>query len=447
MAAAAGAAAFTGFGRDTARGAGPYPSLTGRLVAIGIPGASAIAPVGTFLPGGPIHDKPAFAAFTQPGQVLDPARILVGSTSNFGALVADVDQLPGSFLSIDPSGAEGLVVPSTFAAAGGQAVALGGFVQMYSAQSAPFLNSITTPGAVTAGFTGVSNPLALSINNAFGRLWPANAPFGLEGIGTETILDPNGGPLAGAPNQVAGGVFAGNLTPRMPQVIMGALSTGAVGTALLGHSPDGSTRAVFAVVLADGSLVQAHTQKGVDGLAAAGTVGPLLNPGWDDGNGNPRTASPRLGVLLNYSPTRILYVSEPFNNAVAALDLSDNGVVFMVARVRRSFASVLNQPIDLAPAMIETSNPNWASNTTLDVGSDFYVANRGDNTIVRMSQDGTVVAVRSVRLDNGQSLGDGRLNGIAVSPDGSTIWVTVTGLLAGSGDLTGAVLALPAFEN
>jgi len=38
------------------------------------------------------------------------------------------------------------------------------------------------PGAVTAGFTGVSNPLGLSINNAFGRLWPANAPYGLGGI-------------------------------------------------------------------------------------------------------------------------------------------------------------------------------------------------------------------------------------------------------------------------
>jgi hypothetical protein len=447
MAAAAGAAAFAGFGRDTAKGAGLYPALTGRLVAIGIPGASAISPVGTFLPGGPIHDKPAFAAFTKPGQVLDPARILVGSTANFGAPVADAAQLPGSFLSIDPNGTDVLFVPPTFAAAGGQAVALGGFVQMYSAQSPPFLNSITTPGAVTAGFTAVSNPLGLSINNAFGRLWPANAPFGLDGIGTETIVDPDGTPLANAPDTVAGGVFAGNLTPRMPQVIMGALSTGAVGTAFLGHSPDGSTRAVFSVVLADGSLVQVHTQKGVDGLAAAGTVGPLLNRGWDDGDGNPRTASPRLGVLLNYSPTRILYVSEPFDNAIAALDLSDNGVVFLVSRVRRSFAAVLNQPIDLAPAMIETDNPNWASNTTLDVGSDFYVANRGDNTLVRMSQDGTVVAVRSVRLDNGRALGDGRLNGIAVSPDGSTIWVTVTGHLAGSGNLTGAVLALPAFEN
>src|SRR6185436_10643585 len=86
--------------------------LNGRIVAVGIPGVSAVAPVGTFLPGGPIHDKPEFQAFTQPGHVLDPTRILVGSTSNFGAPLARADQLPGSFLSIDPRGATVLVPPA-----------------------------------------------------------------------------------------------------------------------------------------------------------------------------------------------------------------------------------------------------------------------------------------------------------------------------------------------
>src|SRR5260370_11366745 len=60
-------------------------------------------------------------------------------------------------------------------------------------------------------------------------------------------------------------------------------------------------------------------------------------------------------------------------------------------------------------------------------GSDFYVANRGDNTIVRMRQDGTTVARRQVRLIGGLPLGSLRLNGIATSPDGSKIWVTLTG--------------------
>src|SRR5712664_2541975 len=235
------AAMIAGLGIGRADDPDDRQFLGGRIVAIGIPGASALSAVGTFLPGGPIHDKPAFAAFTQPGKVLDPARILVGSTSNFGAPLANPDQLPGSFLSIDPRGVTTLVIPASFAASGSQASALGGSVQMYSAQSPAFLNSIHNAGAVTAHFTGVSNPLGLSINNAFGRLWPSNAPFGLEGIGTSTILDPSGEPLAGAPNAQAGGVFAGNLTPRLPsQAFPGGLNTGGVGTAFLGRSPDGS---------------------------------------------------------------------------------------------------------------------------------------------------------------------------------------------------------------
>src|SRR5262249_38599395 len=68
-----------------------------------------------------------------------------------------------------------------FAAAGNQASALGGRVQMYSAQSPAFLNGVNNPSAVTANFTGVSNPLGVSINNAFGRVGPPNAPPRLAG--------------------------------------------------------------------------------------------------------------------------------------------------------------------------------------------------------------------------------------------------------------------------
>jgi hypothetical protein len=440
MVTAAGVAAL---GRPRAVGAASVPDLRARIVALGIPGASAISPVGTFLAGGPIHDHPAFAASTQPGWILDPARILVGSRSNFGAPVANPAQYEGAFLSMDPRGAETLMLPPAFAAAGTQVSILGGRVQLYSAQSPAFRNSQDNPGAVTAAFTGVSNPLGLSINHAFGRLWPANAPTDLDGLGTSTICDPDGAPLAGAPNPLAGGVFAGPLTPRQPaQVLAGALTTGAVGTAFLGRSPDGSGRAVFSVVLADGSLVQAHTLRAVDGLAPAATVSPLLGQRWKGGGDD---AAPRLGVLVTYEPTRRLYVSEPFQNTIAVLALVDDGMIFRVAAVHRFHADALDQPVDLAPAATETSDPDWASNTTLAEEADFYVANRGDNTIVRMDQDGTVVAVRRVRLGNGQALGNGRLNGIAVSPDGGTIWVTVLGKLAGQGNLEGAVLALPAF--
>jgi len=429
-----------------------YQFIASTIVVLGIPGASAIAPVGVFLPGGPIHDNPRFAAFTQPGRVLDSARILVGSPSNFGAPLANPGQQEGSFLSIDPRTPQTLVIPPDFAVSDGQASALGGLVQMFSAQSPAFLNGNNNSSAVTASLTGVGNPLGISINNAFGRLWPANSPTGLSGIGTSTILDPTGIPLAGAPNPQAGGVFAGNLTPRLPaQVLPGGLERGAVGTAFLGRSPDGSGRAVFSVVLADGSIVQAHTAKAVDGLAPAGTISPLISGSGEDGeksdDNEPKESSPRLGVILNYSPTRILYVSEPLQDSIVAIDLIDDGVIFRVGGVRRFQSQALNQPVDLAPAESETTNSNWASNTTLDVGADFYVANRGNNTIVRMRQDGRVVAVRRVRLQDGGPLGNARLNGIAVSPDHSKIWVTVTGHIRGTENLTGAVLEMPAFEN
>src|SRR5450755_1647085 len=169
----------------------PEPrALEARIVAIGIPGVSAISVVGSFLAGGPIHDKPALSAFTVPGAVLDPVRLLVASTSNFGETPANTDQLSGSILSIDPNGSLPLIVPPDFASAGGQASALGGALQMYSAQSSLFQNSIHNASAATSRYTGVSNPLGLSINNAFGRIWPVNAPYGLEGIGSSTIDDP-----------------------------------------------------------------------------------------------------------------------------------------------------------------------------------------------------------------------------------------------------------------
>jgi hypothetical protein len=80
----------------------------------------------------------------------------------------------------------------------------------------------------------------------------------------------------------------------------------------------------------------------------------------------------------------------------------------------------------------------------MEVGSDFCVCNRADNTIVRMRQDGTVVAVREVRA-RGRSLGYAHLNGIATSSDHSKIWVTYVGKLPGSRDREGGILELPAF--
>ena len=438
-------------------------SLRGRVVAVGIPGASTVSAVGVFLPGGPIHDKPALAAFTQPGQVLDPVRILVGSTSNFGAPRARADELAGSFLSIDPRGAT-LVIPPDFAAGGGQASALGGRVQVFTANNAAFLNSIKNPGARTANFTGTSNPLGLSINWAFGRLWPANAPTGLTGPGTSTILDPQGWGLAGPPNPNIGGVYFDNLTnrgmfpPSTSEVIPGRLSTGAVGTAFLGASPDGTAKAVFAVVEADGGIVQEHTLQGLDGLAPRGTIAPLVGRDRDDEGeeDDDRGVTPRVGAVLNWFPTMVLYVSEPFENSIKVLNIipdhASPSAVFRVTGIHQIRSEAFDEPIDLAPVIPETDDNNFSSNTSLNEDSDIYVANRGNNTIVRVKQDGTIVAIRKVRLANGRSLGSARLNGIAVAHSAeeeqappTKMWVTVTGRIPGVEHSTGAVIELPTF--
>ena len=453
LALAACAAALTTVGGTRASVAsehGSAPFVQARVIAFGIPGASAVSPIGRFFPGSPINSTPALAALTQPGQVLDPTRIVVGSRSNFGAPVANADQFAGSFLSIDPH-AEALAVPPAFASAGDQASALGGAVQMYSAQSPNWLNGIYNPAAVTADQPGVANPLGMSINNAFGRLWPANAPYGLEGPGSSSITDPDGRPLKGAPSPRTGGVYFGNLTGRQPaQVIPGALSQAAVGTALLGRSPDGTGRAVFAVVVADGSIVQEHTEKALDGLAPPGTVQPLANRSWPDHDAShpERRVLPRLGAIVNYAPHFVLYVSQPFDNSIKAIEVTTGGPtgneVFMAGSTHVIRSSALDQPLDLAPVQIDTTHPDHASNTTMQPNTDFYVCNRRNGTIVRMQQDGTVVAVRRVRAGE-HSLGQARLNGIATSSDGSRIWVTYVGKLPGSSDHEGGVLELPAF--
>ena len=46
--------------------------------------------------------------------------------------------------------------------------------------------------------------------------------------------------------------------------------------------------------------------------------------------------------------------------------------------------------------MREVSSDNFSSNTTLGGGSDIYVLNRGDNSIVRINQAGQVLAARHI---------------------------------------------------
>jgi hypothetical protein len=409
------------------------PELRGRLIAVGIPGVASVTAVGTFHEGGPFHDKPAFRLFTQPGAILDADRILVTSTSNFGAPIGHSNEPTGAVLSLDPHGDKPIEIPREFASSGAQAAAVDGRVMLFTANSPGFMNRIYNPGASTADLPAVSNPTGLSINNAFGRVWVTGEPFGVKGAGMHSVIDPDGRPLNSAPSKTAGGVFSGALTNRAPQLISGSMMSGALATAFLGKSPDGSGRAVFAGLHADGSIVQVHVEQGVDGLAPAGTI-RALNDGGEVTRG---------GMVFNWVPNPILYVADPDSNSIVALSLQSDGKVFRLESSRRITTSQLDVPVDLTPAVAEVASSLFSSNTTLAGNSDIYVANRGNGTIVRLKQDGSVVAVRRVTLPEIGPVGAGRLNGIAISPDAEHLWVTVSGTLPGYPE--GAVVELPVF--
>src|SRR5258706_8801251 len=151
-----------------------------RLMATAIPGAGAIAQVGTLHKVGPFAPGGALDPATHP--VLERTRLLVASTSNFGAPLARPTEAPGSILSL--STALGVVnVPPDFANPNlsppvigtGQPYAAGGAVILYTAQSPPFLNGKNNPAAVTADRPSVSLPLGISLNNGFSRPWFATA--------------------------------------------------------------------------------------------------------------------------------------------------------------------------------------------------------------------------------------------------------------------------------
>jgi len=417
--------------------------IQAQVVATGIPGVGAIAQIGTFHLGGPFHDNPSLSPATAPGEILDGRRLLVASSSNFGAPLARTDQAPGAILSIDLSGGT-IDVPADFASAGGQAAALHGRVRLYTANSPPFLNSFFNPGAGTADEPAVSLPLGISLNNAFGRPWFANAPFGDHAYGTITVIDPNGAPFKSPPDPVAGGVFAGILTNRNTASTHG-LTAPSLATSLVTKSPDGTGRAVFFAALADGSVVQVHVEKGVDGLAPANSFTPIRGISTQRAESNDPDAITRVGMVFNWVPNKVIYISDSLANRILALDISNDGTLF-TSKPRYLSAPWLDRPVDIAPTSVEVAARNFASNTTLGGGSDLYILNRGNNTIVRMEQGGKVIAIRRITA----AAPGFRAAGIAVSDDGRTIWVTATvpgaqGVILqmsafGAGDVTRSLL-------
>jgi len=394
----------------------PTWTLPARVVATGLPGAHGVREVGRFHAGGPFAGNPDFLLATQPGRVLDPMRILVA-----------VDGGGGMLLSVDPR-SQGATVPADIAKTRPGA---GSDVQVYSATGTTFANRIHNADARTAAEGAVASPRYLSINNAFGRPWIANAPRGLHGEGTISVTDPDGAPLANAPSGGAGGVFAGRRTPRegVPtsmrsgwlaqwldrrpsgQLTPGGLDRGAFGTALLGTSPDGSGFAVFAAVNGDGSIAQVHVREGVDGLAPPGTI---ALGGEDPGV---------VGVAFEWTPRRVLYVADARRDSLAVLHLEDDGRQFVLAGIGRLSSPWLREPVDVAPAIPEVANPHFASGTTLAGGADLLVANRGDGSLLRIAQDGRVVARARLQRPDGGLIASAELRAIAVSSDAQRVWI------------------------
>ncbi|RZL40717.1 MAG: hypothetical protein EOP35_00055 [Rubrivivax sp.] len=416
---------------NVANPAVPNWPLRARLIATGMHDAFGVRQVGRFHSGGPFVSNPEFLLQTQAGRALDPQRVLVAVGQNFGAAPGNAAHAPGAVLSIDTTAAtagQALVVPALLAAGRSGS---GGAVQLYSEQSAARLNRLHNAGARTAAFAGVSGPRYLSINNGFGRPWVANAPFGLRGAGSESVLDPDGAPLANAPSDAAGGVFVGALSPRTSrpravrtgwlasllnrqdsgQLTPGAIEHGALGTAFLGSSPDGSGFAVFAVVTGAGAVVQVHVQDGVDGLAPPGTI--------DVGQEDPGV----IGTAFQWIPERALYVADARRDRIAVLQLADDTRQFKLRGIRHLQSRWLKRPVDLAACVPEIANPRFASHTTLAGGSDLYVVNRGDGSVLRLAQDGSVLARAVITWPDGQAVGAGRLRAIAVSADAQRLWL------------------------
>jgi hypothetical protein len=421
--------------RASATESTPIPTYERKaeLLVRDIYGLSGIRQVGPFHAGGAIPSNPEFLIETLENRVLDPDRLFVASASNYGLDLYDDQMLPGSILSLDVS--QGVYsVPPNFAAKDRKI--LGGKIMVYSAQNPDYVNGYYNRDAVTQELPNVSNPKYISINNAFGRPWQANGPFGISGEGLISVSDPNGRPLANPPSIRNGGVFFGDLSNRVDgdyhtntvirmflpgnlarslqhQYVPGSLNASSISTTFLGVSPDSSIFAVFAAVGADGSLSQVHVQDGVDGLIKKA----VIKPHKDD--------STIAGSVFRWIPNFALFISDFYGDRIALVDLTTDDYVYRAKRVSYITSPDIKRPVDIAAVVPEIANPRFSSNTTLAGTSDLYVANN-DGTLLRMTQTGEVLAKVKVKTDYENSL-NGEIKSISTSYDAQTIFIGMEG--------------------
>lgn len=403
------------------------------ILVTGIYGLSGIRQVGPFHAGGSIPSNPEFLISTLEGHVLDSERLLVGSASNYGLDLHNDQMLPGTVLSLEVNRGQ-YSVPENFAAQ--DKTALDGKIMIYSAQNGDYVNGYYNDNAVTRDLPNVSNPKYISVNNAFGRPWQANSPFGIDGAGLISVSDPNGKPFANAPSIESGGVFFGEMSNRIRgdyktnttlrfwlpgnvaretrhQYIPGNLNTGSISTTFLGISPDSTNFAVFAAVGADGSVSQIHVQDGVDGL-----IKKVVIKSHKDDN----TIA---GTVFRWIPDFALFITDFYGDRIALLDLTTDEHVYRARGVSYITSPEIQKPVDIAAVIPEIANPRFSSNTTLAGTSDLYVANK-NGTLLRMSQTGNILAKVKVKTDYENSL-NGEIKSISTSYDAQAIFIGMEG--------------------
>ena len=242
------------------------PALAARVVAVGITGAGAVAPVGTFHPGGPIQTishpppTPNRAASLTPNASWSPA------ARNSALPRAHRTKPKAPVLSLDPDGPT-FLVPSVFGDAGARPAHWRPRPVVRGANPA-FLNSVTTPGAASPP-SRVSNPLGISLNNAFGRGVVCQRALRLAGHRPADDRRSGRRALRQRTQQTSPAASLPATSPTGRADRARHVAGPAVANALVGFSPDGSKRAVFVVLTADGALAQAHAEPRLDGLAPA----------------------------------------------------------------------------------------------------------------------------------------------------------------------------------
>ena len=106
-----------------------------------------------------------------------------------------------------------------------------------------------------------------------------------------------------------------------------------------------------------------------------------------------------IGIAFKWNPERVLYVADAARDRLRAAAPGRRPPPFhawRTARVDRLAGAAASRSI-WRPRVPEIANPRFASHTTLAGGSDLYVANRGDGSLVRLSQDGRAAGARRDR--------------------------------------------------